>query len=105
MNRWEHWKMKRKHGSPWQSPRQLRLGDVASIEWRDAISMERVSVDEIRDIEEPGITRCWGMVVRKTKKYLFVASEVGDRESDSLWVEALPYKLIERCKILEKAER
>jgi hypothetical protein len=45
------------------------------------------------------------MVVRKTRKYLFVASEVGDHESDSLWVEVLPYKLIERCKILEKAER
>ena len=87
------------------SPRQLRIGDVASIEWRDVTSMDRITMDEVQEIEEPGITRCWGMVVRKTRKYLFVASEVGDRESDSLWVEVLPYKLIERCKILEKAER
>jgi len=86
------------------SPRQLRIGDVASIEWRDVTSMDRITMDEVQEIEEPGITRCWGMVVRKTRKYLFVASEVGDRESDSLWVEVLPYKLIERCKILEKAE-
>jgi len=87
------------------SPRQLRIGDVASIEWRDVTSMDRITMDEVQEIEEPGITRCWGMVVRKTRKYLFVASEVGDRESDSLWVEVLPYKLIERCKILEKVER
>jgi hypothetical protein len=87
------------------SPRQLRIGDVASIEWRDVTSMGRITMDEVQEIEEPGITRCWGMVVRKTRKYLFVASEVGDSESDSLWVEVLPYKLIERCKILEKAER
>ena len=87
------------------SPRQLRIGDVASIEWRDVTSMDRITMDEVQEIEEPGITRCWGMVVRKTRKYLFVASEVGDRESDSLWVKVLPYKLIERCKILEKAER
>jgi len=86
------------------SPRQLRIGDVASIEWRDVTSMDRITMDEVQEIEEPGITRCWGMVVRKTRKYLFVASEVGDHESDSLWVEVLPYKLIERCKILEKAE-
>jgi len=86
------------------SPRQLRIGDVASIEWRDVTSMDRITMDEVQEIEEPGITRCWGMVVRKTRKYLFVASEVGDSESDSLWVEVLPYKLIERCKILEKAE-
>ena len=95
----------RRGDSRWISPRQLRVGDVASIEWRDAISMDRLSAEEIMDIEEPGSTRCWGVVVRKTRRYVFIASEVGDPESDSMWVEALPYKLIERCKILEKAER
>jgi hypothetical protein len=86
----------------WVTPRQLRVGDVASIEWRDAISMDRLSAEEIMDIEEPGITRCWGMVVRKTRRYLFIASEVGDPESDSMWVEALPCKLIDRCRVLDR---
>ena len=86
------------------SPRCLRVGDVASIEWRDAISMDRVSIDEIGVIEEPGITRCWGVVVRKSRRYLFIASEVGDSESDSMWVEALPYRIIERCKVLDRTQ-
>ena len=88
----------------WVTPRQLRVGDVASIEWRDAISMDRLSAEEIIDIEEPGITRCWGVVVRKTRRYLFIASEVGDSGSDSLWVEALPYRLIDRCRVLDRTQ-
>lgn len=96
--------MRRKHRSRSLSPRKLKLGDVASIEWRDVISMDRVSIDEIGGIEEPGITRCWGVVVRKSRRYLFIASEVGDSESDSMWVEALPYGIIERCKVLERTQ-
>jgi hypothetical protein len=96
--------MRKKHGSRSLSPRKLKLGDVASIEWRDAISMDRVSIDEIGEIEEPGITRCWGVVVRKSRRYLFIASEVGDSESDSMWVEALPYRIIERCKVLDRTQ-
>jgi len=91
----------RSRKSRWISPRQLRIGDVASIEWRDAISMDRLSAEEIMDIQEPRITRCWGVVVRKTRRYLFIASEVGDPESDSMWVEALPYRLIDRCRVLD----
>lgn len=86
------------------SPRRLRVGDVASIEWRDAISMDRLSAEEVLEIEEPGITRCWGVVVRKSRRYLFIASEVGDLGSDSLWVEALPYRLIDRCRVLDRTQ-
>ncbi len=94
--------MNRKRSSRCLSPRRLKLGDVVSIEWRDAISMDRVSIDELGDLEEPGITRCWGVVVRKSRRYLFIASEIGDSESDSMWVEALPYKLVDRCRVLDK---
>lgn len=87
----------------WVFPRQLRIGDVVSVEWRDAISMERLSPEEVMDIEEPGITRCWGVVVRKTRRYIFIASEIGDPESDSFWVEALSYRLIDRCRVLDRA--
>ena len=96
--------MNRKRSSLFLSPRRLKLGDVVSIEWRDAISMDRVSIDELGDLEEPGITRCWGVVVRKSRRYLFIASEIGDSESDSMWVEALPYKLVDRCRVLDRTQ-
>ncbi len=96
--------MKRKRSSRCLSPRRPKLGDVVSIEWRDAISMDRVSIDELSGLEEPGITRCWGVVVRKSQRYFFIASEIGDSESDSMWVEALPYKLVDRCRVLDKTQ-
>jgi hypothetical protein len=66
--------------------------------------MDRLSQEEVLEIEEPGITRCWGVVVRKSRRYLFIASEVGDPGSDSMWVEALPYRLIDRCKVLDRTQ-
>jgi hypothetical protein len=61
-------------------------------------------MSEIEDLEEPEPTRCWGVVVRKSNRYLFIASELGDKDSDGAWIEALPYKMIEKCKILDKIE-
>jgi hypothetical protein len=86
------------------NPRRLRIGDVVAIGWHDAISMDRVDWDELDDIEDPEMTRCWGAVVRKSKRYLYIASEIGDSESDSMWVEALPFRLIEECRIIDKTE-
>jgi hypothetical protein len=48
------------------------------------------------------MTRCWGAVVHKSDRYLYIASEMGDKTADSMWVEALPYRLIEECKLLER---
>jgi len=59
---------------------------------------------EIDELEEPEATRCWGAVVRKGKRYLFIASEIGDREADGMWIEAIPYGMIETCKVIDKVK-
>jgi hypothetical protein len=82
----------------------IQIGDVVAIEWYDVHAYERIEVDEIGGLEEPEATRCWGAVVRKGKRYLFIASEIGDKDSDGAWIEALPYKMIETCKVIDKIE-
>ena len=84
------------------NPEQLQIGDVVAIEWYDVHSYERIELGEIDELEEPESTHCWGAVVRKGKRYLFIASEIGDREADGVWIEAIPYKMIETCKVLDR---
>jgi hypothetical protein len=50
---------------------------------------------------QPGSTRCWGVVVKKGLRYLVIAQELGDTESDGDYVEMLPYNLINNCRVLE----
>lgn len=38
----------------------IKVGDVVAIEWHDVHAYERIRLDEIRDLEEPGVTHCWG---------------------------------------------
>jgi hypothetical protein len=83
-------------------PEQLEIGDVVAIEWYDVHAYERIELSEIDELEEPEVTYCWGAVVRKGKRFLFIASEIGDRKSDGIWIEALPYKMIEDCKVIDR---
>lgn len=81
---------------------KIKVGDVVAIEWLDVHSYERIEISELDDLEEPEATRCWGAVIRKGNRYLFIASEIGDSESDGVWIEALPYRMIHSCKIIDK---
>jgi hypothetical protein len=81
---------------------KIHVGDVVAIEWNDAHAYERFEINEIDELEEPETTRCWGAVVRKGRRYLFVATEIGNKDSDGVWIEALPYKMIEKCKVIDK---
>jgi hypothetical protein len=81
---------------------KIRVGDVVEIRWYDVHSYERIEISEIDDLEEPEATTCWGAVVRKGSRYLFIASEIGDRDSDGAWIEALPYRMIETCKVFNR---
>ncbi len=83
---------------------KVQVGDIIDVQWSDVHSFERIRMDEIADMAEPEATRCWGAVVRKGAKYLFIASEIGDRDSDGAWVEALPYKMIEFCKVIDRVK-
>jgi len=81
---------------------KIKVGDVVEIRWYDVQAYERIEFDEIDELEEPESTVCWGAVVRKGAKYLFIASEIGDKDSDGVWIEALPYNMIDRCKIISE---
>ena len=83
---------------------KIQVGDVVEIQWCDVHAYERIEIDEIDELEEPESTLCWGAVVRKGTKFLFIASEIGDRDSDGVWMEALPYKMIETCKVIDRIE-
>ena len=95
-------KDKRSEGKGTVDLKQLKVGDVVAIEWHDAHAYERIEISEVDELEEPEATRCWGAVVRKGSRYLFIASEIGDQDSDGAWVEALPYKMIESCKVIDR---
>jgi hypothetical protein len=82
-------------------PEQLQIGDVVAIGWYDVHSYERIELGQIDELEEPEATRCWGAVVRKGKRYLFIASEIGDQEADGMWIEAIPFNMIETCKVID----
>jgi hypothetical protein len=79
---------------------KIKVGDVVAIEWLDVHAYERIRLDEIRDLEEPGATRCWGAVVRVSGNYIFIAHEIGDNDADGVWIEALPYGMIRSCNII-----
>lgn len=83
-------------------PEDLEIGDVVAIEWYDVHAYERIEMSEIEELDEPEATRCWGAVIRKTKRFLFIASEIGDKDSDGVWIEALPYTMIQTCKVFDK---
>lgn len=79
---------------------KAQVGDVVEIRWCDVHSYERIAVSEIDELDEPESTICWGAIIRKSEKYLFIASEIGDKDSDGVWIEAIPYKMIESCKVI-----
>ena len=81
---------------------KIKVGDVVAIEWLDVHAYERIEINDLDELEEPEVTRCWGAVVRKGNRYLFIASEIGDSESDGVWIEALPYRVIHSCKAIDK---
>ena len=79
---------------------KAKVGDVVEIRWRDVHAYERIEMGEIDELDEPEPTVCWGAIVRKSDNYLFIASEIGDKDSDGVWIEAIPYNLIECCKVI-----
>ena len=83
---------------------KIKVGDVVAIEWLDVHAYERIRLDEIRDLEEPGVTRCWGAVVRLSEKFILIAHEIGDNDADGVWIEALPYGMIRSCNIISCVE-
>jgi len=84
-----------------KSLESLKTGDVVCISWTDTFGMDRMTWEEIGDLEEPPNTRCWGVVVKKTAKYLIIATEICDSCSDGNYIEMLPFGMIRGCKVLD----
>ena len=79
----------------------LKTGDVVCISWMDTFGMDRMTWEEIDELEEPSHTKCWGVVVKKTAKYLIIATEICDGDSDGNYIEMLPFGMIHECKVLD----
>jgi len=86
------------------APRFSR-GDIVEIEWFDTHSTDRLTQLEVEDLEEPGPTVAYGVVLRSGIRYLTIASELClDPASDGNWVEQIPHGAIRRFRKLGKRD-
>jgi hypothetical protein len=85
------------------SAKRFSRGDIVEIEWLDTHSTDRLTHPEIEDLEEPGPTVTYGIVLRSGRKYLTIAIELClDPVSDGNWVEQIPHGSIRRIRKLGK---
>jgi hypothetical protein len=86
-----------------QNAKKLSRGDIVEIEWLDTHSTDRLTHVEIEDLEEPGPTVAYGIVLKNGSRYLTIASELClDSVSDGNWVEQIPHGSIRRIRKLGK---
>jgi hypothetical protein len=87
--------MNRKNG------KGLSRGDIVEIEWLDTHSTDRLTHSEIEELDEPGPTIAYGIVLRNGADYLTIASELClDPISDGNWVEQIPHGSIRKVRKL-----
>jgi hypothetical protein len=81
--------------------RKLKPGDIVEIEWYDTHGLERLSMDEIAELDDPEATVAYGIVLRNGSRYLTIASELcTDLSSDGNYLEQIPHGTIQRIRIL-----
>jgi len=84
-----------------QNGKMLSRGDIVEVEWLDTHSTDRLTLLEIEDLDEPGPTIAYGIVLRNGSKYLTIASELClDPVSDGNWVEQIPRGSIRKVRKL-----
>ena len=80
---------------------KLARGDIVEIEWYDTHSTERLTHDEIEDLEDPSPTLAYGLVLRNGPRYITIASEIcTDPFSDGSCVEQIPHGAIRKARKL-----
>jgi hypothetical protein len=83
--------------------KKVRRGDIVEVEWSDTHSVERILPGEIEEIDGPGPTVAYGVVLRNGRQHLTIASEIClDQESDGNWIEQIPHCTIRRARVLGK---
>jgi hypothetical protein len=84
---------------------KLKRGDVVEIEWLDTHSSDKLSLDEIEELDDPGLTVAYGIVLRNGRDYLTIASEFcTDLSSDGNYLEQIPHGTIQGIKMLGRRE-
>ena len=79
------------------------VGDVVEIEWLDTHSTDRLTREEIDELEDPWPTLAYGVVLRNGPDYVTIASELClDPGSDGTWIEQIPHGSIKRIRKLGK---
>jgi hypothetical protein len=89
--------------TPLNRNRKLKGGDIVEIEWRDTHSTDRVSLDEVAELDDPCTTMTYGIVLKNTREYITVANEIcAETSSDGTWIEQIPHCSIKGAKVLGK---
>ena len=80
--------------------RKLKPGDIVEVEWFDTHGLERLSMDEIAELEDPEATVAYGIVFRNGSRYLTIASEFcADISSDGNYLEQIPHGTIQKIRV------
>jgi hypothetical protein len=86
-----------------RSKKKLKPGDIVEIEWLDTHSTDRLSMDELQEMDDPGPTIAYGVVIKNSQDYVTIASELClDPFSDGNWVEQIPHGTISTIRILAR---
>ena len=85
--------------------KKLARGDIVEVEWYDTHSTERLTHDDIEDLEDPAPTLAYGLVLRNGPLYVTIASEIClDPCSDGSWVEQIPHGTITKARRLGRRD-
>jgi hypothetical protein len=85
--------------------KKLDRGDIVEVEWSDTHSLDRMTSGEVEEMGDPGSTLSYGVVLRDTRRYLTIASELClDMSSDCYWVEQIPHGTIKAVRKLGRRE-
>jgi len=84
---------------PSRNPHNLRIGDLAELTWIDVQSLDRQTVENLRELPELKPTRSYGVVIKLMDSCIVIAHELGDEQADGYHIEQIPYRIIERAKV------
>lgn len=89
-----------KNGS---NSRKLKLGDIVEVEWYDTHGIEKLTIEEIINLDDPCTTIAFGIVLRNGTRYLTIASEISsDLSTDGNYLEQIPHGTIEGIRVFGK---
>lgn len=81
--------------------KRLTRGEIVEVEWDDTHAAERLTHEDIEELEDPAPTVAYGVVLTDGPRYLTIAPEVClDPHSDGSSVEQVPRGAITKIRKL-----